>query len=89
MTDQEIPLLMDEKRAARALSISMALLRKWRREGGGPAWVKLGRCVRYDLQEIKRYIEQNSSDGGFLSQKGKRGKHGKGCGLKIELPRRR
>jgi hypothetical protein len=47
-----------EGEAARLLTVSRALLRKWRRVGGGPPWLKVGRCVRYPLLELQNFLEK-------------------------------
>ena len=51
----EIPLT--ERVAAGRLGLKVATLRAWRGQGKGPAYVRLGRAVRYlpsDLQEFLR-----------------------------------
>lgn len=53
--------------AARMLQISQSALNKWRLCGGGPHYVKIGRCVRYSEGEIAAYIERQvrvSTSGG-------------------------
>lgn len=40
------------KEAARLLGISHRTLEKWRLEQKGPAFLRLGRLVRYDLEAI-------------------------------------
>ncbi len=49
--------LIDEHAAASLLGLSVKTLRRWRWSGGGPSYVKLGRCVRYDPAEIGAFIE--------------------------------
>ncbi len=44
--------LMDEADLAELLEISVRTLQKWRHEGGGPRYVKLGRMVRYDWEDV-------------------------------------
>jgi len=53
--------LVNEKQAARILAVSVAALRRWRREGRGPDVTHCERCVRYDLRSIERFLDQNSS----------------------------
>jgi predicted site-specific integrase-resolvase len=53
--------LVTEVQAARMLAVSVAALRRWRREGRGPNFTHCERCVRYDLRSIERFLEQNSS----------------------------
>lgn len=49
-------LLVNEKEAARLLSVSPAALRVWRREKKGPEAVRLGRAVRYSRDSLIAYI---------------------------------
>ena len=55
------PQLLSEKQAARILAVSIAALRRWRREGRGPIFTRLERCVRYDLRSIELFLAENSS----------------------------
>jgi hypothetical protein len=57
----ELPQMVTEKLAARQLSVSVAALRRWRAEGRGPRFTRLGRCLRYSVVELTRFVEQNSS----------------------------
>jgi hypothetical protein len=54
------PQMVNEKQTARMLEVSKAALRKWRREGRGPQFARLGRCVRYDLRAIEKYLAEQS-----------------------------
>jgi hypothetical protein len=56
-----LPQLLSEKQAARVLAVSVAALRRWRREGRGPRFTRLERCVRYDMRAIERFLAENSS----------------------------
>jgi predicted site-specific integrase-resolvase len=56
-----IPQLLGEKQAARMLAVSVAALRRWRREGRGPRFTRLERCIRYDIRAIERFLAENSS----------------------------
>jgi predicted site-specific integrase-resolvase len=53
--------LLNERQAARLLACSVAALRRWRREGRGPEFTRLERCVRYDTRAIERFVAENSS----------------------------
>ena len=57
-----LPQMLSEKQAARILAVSTAALRRWRREGRGPQFTRLERCVRYDLRAIELFLAENSSD---------------------------
>jgi Helix-turn-helix domain len=56
-----LPKMLDERQVARVLAVSVAALRRWRRQRVGPEFVHLGRCVRYDLRIIERFLAENSS----------------------------
>jgi len=49
------------KEAAKYLSISIDLLQKWRSQGVGIPYVKLGESssslIRYDIEELNKYIQ--------------------------------
>lgn len=61
MDEQNFPQMLNERQAARIMAVSVAALRRWRREGRGPRFARLERCVRYDLRELARFLEHNSS----------------------------
>lgn len=50
--------LMTEAEAASLLRVSLTTIRRWRREGRGPAYRKLGggRAVRYRPDDIADFI---------------------------------
>ncbi len=49
--------LLTEDEVAGQLGCSVALLRKWRRVGGGPPFCRIGRLVRYSEADIAAYID--------------------------------
>jgi Helix-turn-helix domain len=53
--------LLSESEASRVLAVSVAALRRWRREGRGPQFIHLERCVRYDLRALEHFVAQNIS----------------------------
>lgn len=60
-TSCEIQQLVSESAVAKQLSISRSLLRKWRRTGYGPNWVKLGgKCVRYEASHISEWLKRQT-----------------------------
>jgi predicted DNA-binding transcriptional regulator AlpA len=64
---QEIPApagFCDERYAASYLSVSVETLRSWRRQGRGPRFRKLGRCVRYLASDLAAFIEALPAGGG-------------------------
>jgi len=56
MEDQGL-LAINEKKTGRMLDVSVAALRRWRREHRGPRFVKLGRCVRYKLSDLQEWLD--------------------------------
>ncbi len=48
--------LLNEVQAAKFLNCSAALLRKWRRAGCSPHYVRVGKLVRYCLDDLKSWV---------------------------------
>ena len=46
-----------EQQAAERLGVSRFTLRAWRQQGRGPAFLKLGRAVRYRPADLDAYEE--------------------------------
>lgn len=51
--------LLKEKEVARLLNVEMATLRRWRWQGKGPSFVKIGSAVRYDQADIDAFIQSS------------------------------
>ncbi len=49
--------ILTTRQAAQYLGLSMSTLNKWRCYGTGPKYLKLGRAVRYQQEELDRYLE--------------------------------
>jgi excisionase family DNA binding protein len=49
---------MDEKQASKILSVSVQTLRNWRHLRKGPSYMKMGRAVRYNLEDLQDYMEK-------------------------------
>ena len=49
--------LLREREAAGLLDLSPATLRRWRSEGSGPRFVRLGRTVRYAVADLSAFVE--------------------------------
>jgi len=58
--------LMTVEQAAQYLGLAVSTLNKWRCHGGGPVFLKMGRAVRYKLENLDNYItrseRQSTSD---------------------------
>ncbi len=63
-----MPGLVTEHEASVILGLSVRTLQKWRLQGNGPRFVKLGHAVRYDPIELEHYIDRarrrSTSDAG-------------------------
>ncbi len=53
-------MLINPPEAADRLCVKPATLEKWRITGRGPAYVKVGRSVKYDPAELKAWIESRT-----------------------------
>ena len=51
--------LLQTKDAAQLLGCTEAALALWRKEGRGPAFLKLGRLVRYARRDLETYLDAN------------------------------
>lgn len=49
--------LVDEKAAGEYLGVSVALMRKMRSVGNGPAFCRIGRLVRYQQSDLAAFIK--------------------------------
>ena len=50
--------LLDTREAALRLRLASGTLQNWRSQGQGPAFVRLGRAVRYDETDLARFVEK-------------------------------
>jgi len=51
---------LTEREVAQLLRCSIAALRRWRREGRGPDFVRVERLVRYLASDIGSFLEKNA-----------------------------
>jgi hypothetical protein len=49
--------LLTERDASARLGLSVRTLQKWRLLGQGPRYLKLGHALRYDPEELDRFLE--------------------------------
>ena len=54
--------LLKEGEAAQILTCQPSALRRWRREGRGPRFIRVERLIRYRQSDLEDFIEQNSVD---------------------------
>jgi len=48
---------LKRQQAAEYLNVKRSTLEAWATRGGGPAFVKLGRAVRYRISDLEKFIE--------------------------------
>lgn len=53
------PILLTQPEAAKILRIGERSLERWRVEGGGPPFVKIGRRVAYDQTTLREWLARN------------------------------
>ncbi|MGI9073559.1 MAG: hypothetical protein ACR2JB_20135 [Bryobacteraceae bacterium] len=52
--------LIDERECAKVLDVSVPSLRRWRLLGTGPVFRKLNGCVRYDVTDMQKFVEDRA-----------------------------
>ncbi|HLW54413.1 MAG TPA: helix-turn-helix domain-containing protein [Candidatus Angelobacter sp.] len=66
MQDQSTPEMMNQAGAATFLNVPPRTLERWRLEGVGPQWIKLGHgkrgAVRYHRRALLEYIRQRTRE---------------------------
>jgi predicted DNA-binding transcriptional regulator AlpA len=50
--------LLTEKETAEILGIKVCTLQKWRQQGRGPRYYRLGKAVRYGLDDLGEYLSE-------------------------------
>ena len=50
---------MNDVEAAEILRLSPQTLRNWRTQNRGPAYVKAGRAIRYSVDDLRAFMDQN------------------------------
>ena len=53
-------LLLTEKQLSEILKVSVRTLQAQRQKGFGIPYCKIGRSVRYDMDAIQQYLQQNN-----------------------------
>ncbi len=56
--------LRDDRQAAKLFNLSPAAFRKWRLNGTGPKWYKVGGRVKYRDADLIAFLESCPSGGG-------------------------
>ena len=56
------PAMLTSKQAAEYLLVPEQTLRLWRVQREGPPWIKLGRLVRYSMDDLQLWLAKNRKD---------------------------
>jgi predicted DNA-binding transcriptional regulator AlpA len=53
---------LSERDVAKLLKLSRSTLRKWRRQGMGPRYFRLGRSIRYFRPDVQAFVESGERE---------------------------
>ncbi|MCB1464560.1 MAG: helix-turn-helix domain-containing protein [Nitratireductor sp.] len=59
LDSEKVNRLLTENEAGDYLNVSVRTLQSWRLRGGGPAYAKLGKAVRYRQGDLDAWVEAN------------------------------
>jgi excisionase family DNA binding protein len=64
--------LLTEQELAKRLNVSLASIRRWRINGRGPLFLKVGALVRYRPEDVEAWLGElaTGGSGSFLSSNG-------------------
>jgi len=54
--------VMTVSQAANYLGLAVSTLNKWRCHGGGPIFIKMGRAVRYRVEDLEAFIQNRQME---------------------------
>lgn len=55
--EPRLTMLLTEDEVAALLQVTVKALQGWRYRGGGPRFVKVGRCVRYRREDLQGFVQ--------------------------------
>lgn len=58
----KVPTLLTPEQAAELLTLPIGTLGRWRGEGRGPRYFKLGGRIRYDIDDLLAYVAECSRE---------------------------
>jgi predicted DNA-binding transcriptional regulator AlpA len=62
MSKKLITKAINEKQTAKVLGVAVQTLRNWRHQRKGPKYIKMGRSVRYQQDDLQEYIDKKRID---------------------------
>jgi excisionase family DNA binding protein len=60
--EQQGDALWTTEELSKRLSISVGTLKRWRREGTGPPFIRLGRQARYDPATVRAWLREQGRE---------------------------
>ena len=60
--------LLDDRKVAELLGVSVASVRRWRLLRQGPKYLKIGAAVRYRPEDVSAWLESRPSGGGHQAE---------------------
>jgi len=54
--------ILNELEVSRATRLALPTLRNWRSLGKGPAYVKMGRAIRYRESDVQNFVDRSRID---------------------------
>ena len=55
--EPRLTVLLTEDEVAALLQVTVKAVQGWRYRGGGPRFVKVGRCVRYRREDLQGFVQ--------------------------------
>ena len=55
--EPRLSMLLTEDEVAALLQVTVKAVQGWRYRGGGPRFVKVGRCVRYRREDLQGFVQ--------------------------------
>lgn len=52
-------MIMTVNQASEYLGLAVSTLNKWRCHGGGPVFIKMGRAVRYRVEDLENFLSSS------------------------------
>jgi excisionase family DNA binding protein len=56
--------LLTEAELAGELRVSRRTLQRWRMEGRGPRWIRVGKAPRYRRSDVQAWLDEHVGEGG-------------------------
>jgi predicted DNA-binding transcriptional regulator AlpA len=60
--------LLNQHQVAKALGVSVATIRQWRRHSKGPTFIRVGVAIRYSEQDFIAWLKSRPSGGERIAE---------------------